>query len=107
MRVVTARVFCVLTGSHCIMYIPWCGTNHILIYERCEINLEVIFKVRNTYTKSCILFQFKLRPLKVVTFKCQIRVTELFDRLYCNELRVIWPVPHEILSVITRSTIIT
>ena len=25
----------------------------------------------------------------------------------CNELRVIWPVPHEILSVITRSTIIT
>ena len=25
----------------------------------------------------------------------------------CNELGVIWPVPHEILSVITRSTIIT
>ena len=25
----------------------------------------------------------------------------------CNELRVIWPVPHEILSVITRSTITT
>ena len=25
----------------------------------------------------------------------------------CNELRVIWPVPHEILSVITRPTIIT
>ena len=25
----------------------------------------------------------------------------------CNELRVIWPVPHAILSVITRSTIIT
>ena len=25
----------------------------------------------------------------------------------CNELRVIWPIPHEILSVITRSTIIT
>ena len=28
-------------------------------------------------------------------------------RCMCNELRVIWPVPHEILSVITRSTIIT
>ena len=25
----------------------------------------------------------------------------------CNEFRVIWPVSHEILSVITRSTIIT
>ena len=25
----------------------------------------------------------------------------------CNELRVIWPIPHKILSVITRSTIIT
>ena len=25
----------------------------------------------------------------------------------CNELRVIWPIPHEVLSVIARSTIIT
>ena len=33
---------------------------------------------------------------------------QLVGAMYmCNELRVIWPVPHEILSVITRSTIIT
>ena len=29
------------------------------------------------------------------------------DHCLCNELRVIWPIPHKILSVITRSTIIT
>ena len=32
----------------------------------------------------------------------------LLSNIYmCNELRVIWPIPHEVLSVITRLTIIT
>ena len=70
-------------------------------------------------TKVFVLFllmgQAEDRPVYFDPYNFHIYISYIFRKLLnkyiciymCNELRVIWPVPHEILSVITRSTIIT
>ena len=47
---------------------------------------------------TIIIFVYVLR---IIIYKKSIK-----NQYCCNELRVIWPIPHEILSEITRSTII-
>ena len=78
-------------------------------------------KFRNTFVKEIIQSWFDYsyyNPSNIDSIRCQviwfnshIKVNNctIFNKLMydCNELRVIWPIPHEILSVITRSTIIT
>ena len=66
----------------------------------------------NPYTATIknVLLQ-KHDVLGVLTCDCTANGYFIWKGAYLwpiyNELRVIWPVPHEILSVITRSTIIT
>ena len=64
----------------------------------CAFNNKNICSLFHLYT-GLIINILILYVFEAVLFICFV--------FMCNELGVIWPVPHEILSVITRSTIIT
>ena len=70
---------------------------HPIYFPLCNYTLILLrfMPILGEHTESYMIYTSEQR-----------RSIQVFTYI-CNELRVIWPIPHEILSVITRSTIIT